>query len=61
MNIKQVQADTLSHLVLSRAATFSLSATGDITYMTECMESSQIYMSNSQDVCEASLSFDTNR
>ena len=50
MNVKQVQTDTLSHLILSRAATFSLSAIGDITYMTECMESSQIYMSNSQEV-----------
>ncbi|KAH8106992.1 actin cytoskeleton organization protein [Cristinia sonorae] len=52
MNVKQVQTDTLSHLVLSRAATYSLSALGDITYMSECMESSQIYMSNSQETAE---------
>ncbi|THH26464.1 hypothetical protein EUX98_g7719 [Antrodiella citrinella] len=52
MNIKQVQADTLSHLVLSRATTFSLSPLGDITYMSECMDSSQIYMSNSQETAE---------
>lgn len=50
MNVKQVQTDTLSHLVLSRAATWSLAPLGDITYMSECMESSQIYMSNSTEV-----------
>ncbi|KAL4251731.1 MDM20/NAA25 family protein [Abortiporus biennis] len=52
MNVKQVQTDTLSHLVLTRAATFSLSALGDITYLSECMDSSQIYMSNSQETSE---------
>ncbi|TCD64660.1 hypothetical protein EIP91_003821 [Steccherinum ochraceum] len=52
MNVKQVQTDTLSHLVLSRASTYSLSALGDITYMSECMESSQIYMNNSQETAE---------
>jgi len=50
MNIKQVQNDTLSHFVLSRASTFSLAATGDITYLSECIESSQIYNTNSQEV-----------
>lgn len=50
MNVKQVQNDTLSHLVLSRATTFSLAANGDLTYASECMESSQIYLSNSQEV-----------
>ena len=50
LNLKQVQTDTLSYLVLSRAATFSLSAIGDLTYSTECMEASQIYLSNSTDV-----------
>jgi N-terminal acetyltransferase B complex non-catalytic subunit len=50
INIKQVQNDTLSHFLLTRALTFSLSATGDLTYPSECIESSQIYVSNSQDV-----------
>lgn len=50
MNPKQVQTDTLSHLVLSRAAMWSLAPLGDITYMSECMESSQIYMANSTEV-----------
>lgn len=50
MGIKNVQNDTLSHFVLSRASTFSLAATGDITYSSECIESSQIYNSNSQEV-----------
>lgn len=50
LNLKQVQSDTLSHLVLSRAATFSNSTLGDLTYLSECMESSQIYMTNSQEV-----------
>ncbi|KAF8910991.1 actin cytoskeleton organization protein [Gymnopilus junonius] len=49
MQVKQVQHDTLSHLILSRASTFSLSATGDITLSTECLESTQIYLSNSQE------------
>lgn len=50
MHIKQVQHDTLSHLILSRASTFSLAATGDLTLATECLESTQIYLSNSQEV-----------
>lgn len=50
IGVKQVQNDTLSHFVLSRASTFSLAATGDLTYSSECIESSQIYMVNSQDV-----------
>jgi N-terminal acetyltransferase B complex non-catalytic subunit len=50
MDIKQVQNDTLSHFILSRASTFSLAATGDITYSSECIESSQIYNTNSQEV-----------
>ncbi|KAG1756688.1 N-acetyltransferase B complex non catalytic subunit-domain-containing protein [Suillus paluster] len=49
INIKQVQNDTLSHFLLTRASTFSLSATGELTYPSECIESSQIYVSNSQD------------
>jgi N-terminal acetyltransferase B complex non-catalytic subunit len=50
INLKQIQNDTLSHLVLSRASTFSLAATGDLTFIAECLESSQIYSSNSQEV-----------
>ncbi|KAJ7449885.1 actin cytoskeleton organization protein [Mycena latifolia] len=49
MQIKQVQHDTLSHFILSRASTFSLAASGDLTFATECLESSQIYISNTQD------------
>ncbi|KAJ7285761.1 actin cytoskeleton organization protein [Mycena rebaudengoi] len=49
MQIKQVQHDTLSHFLLSRASTYSLAATGDLTYATECVESTQIYVSNTQD------------
>ncbi|CAL1704660.1 unnamed protein product [Somion occarium] len=52
MNVKQVQTDTLSHLILSRAAMWSLAPLGDITYMSECMEASQIYMSNSTETAE---------
>lgn len=51
INLKQVQNDTLSHFMLSRASTFSLSSMGDLTYTTECMESSRIYLSNSEEVC----------
>lgn len=50
INVKQVQNDTLSHFILSRASTFSLAATGDLTYSSECIESSQVYMANSQEV-----------
>jgi N-terminal acetyltransferase B complex non-catalytic subunit len=50
MQIKQIQHDTLSHLVLSRASTFSLASTGDLTLASECLESTQIYLSNSQEV-----------
>ncbi|KIM49319.1 hypothetical protein M413DRAFT_438506 [Hebeloma cylindrosporum] len=49
MQIKQVQHDTLSHLILSRATAFSLAASGDLTLATECLESTQIYVSNSQE------------
>lgn len=51
MQIKQVQHDTLSHLILSRATAFSLASIGDLTLATECLESTQIYVSNSQEVC----------
>ncbi|KAF4576791.1 hypothetical protein EYR36_004771 [Pleurotus pulmonarius] len=49
---KQVQHDTLSHFILSRASTFSLAATGDLTFATECLETSQIYLSNSQETAD---------
>ncbi|KAF9052875.1 N-acetyltransferase B complex non catalytic subunit-domain-containing protein [Panaeolus papilionaceus] len=49
LNIKQVQNDTLSHLILSRASTFSLASSGDLTLSSECLEATQIYLSNSQE------------
>ncbi|KAE9409642.1 actin cytoskeleton organization protein [Gymnopus androsaceus JB14] len=49
LNVKQVQNDTLSHFILSRCSTFSLASSGDLTYSTECLEASQIYISNSQE------------
>ncbi|KAJ3999153.1 actin cytoskeleton organization protein [Lentinula boryana] len=49
LRVKQVQNDTLSHFVLSRCSTFSLAASGDLTFTSECLESSQIYVSNSQE------------
>ncbi|KAG6874208.1 hypothetical protein C0995_003754 [Termitomyces sp. Mi166 len=52
MGVKQVQNDTLSHFLLSRASTFSLASTGDLTLATECLESTQIYLSNSQEIPE---------
>ncbi|THH20680.1 hypothetical protein EW146_g718 [Bondarzewia mesenterica] len=55
LNVKQVQNDTLSHFSLSRASNFSLAATGDLTYESECLESSQIYMSNSQEVKKGNI------
>ena len=55
INIKQVQNDTLSHFLLTRASTFSLCAAGDLTYPSECIDSSQIYLSSSQDVSRALL------
>jgi N-terminal acetyltransferase B complex non-catalytic subunit len=49
LNVKQVQNDTMSYLILSRASNFSLAATGDLAYVSECLESSHIYFSNSQE------------
>jgi N-terminal acetyltransferase B complex non-catalytic subunit len=40
----------MAHYVLSRSSLFSLAASGDITYVSECLEASHIYMSNSQEV-----------
>jgi hypothetical protein len=50
LSLKQIQHDTLSHFLLSRASSFSLAATGDLTYSSECTESSQIYIANSTEV-----------
>ncbi|KAI0306474.1 actin cytoskeleton organization protein [Multifurca ochricompacta] len=52
LNVKQIQNDTLSYLILSRSTNFSLAATGDLTYASECLESSHIYFSNSQETSE---------
>ncbi|KAH9946109.1 N-acetyltransferase B complex non catalytic subunit-domain-containing protein [Epithele typhae] len=52
IKVKQVQNDTLSHFILSRASTFSLSSIGDLTFTTECLESSRIYLSNSEETAE---------
>ncbi|KAF9792094.1 actin cytoskeleton organization protein [Thelephora terrestris] len=52
LNLKQIQNDTLSHLILSRASTFALASTGDLTYSTECGEASQIYIANSSETSE---------
>ncbi|KAI9509646.1 N-acetyltransferase B complex non catalytic subunit-domain-containing protein [Russula earlei] len=52
LNVKQVQNDTMSHLILSRATNFSLAATGDLAYASQCLEASHIYFSNSQDTSE---------
>lgn len=49
-NLKSIQFDTLSHHVLSRASTFSLSSIGDLTLVNECVESSQIYTVSGVDV-----------
>ncbi|KIJ41164.1 hypothetical protein M422DRAFT_31798, partial [Sphaerobolus stellatus SS14] len=52
LNPRQMQTDTLSHLILSRAATFSLASIGDLTMPNECLEASQIYTSNSSETAE---------
>ncbi|KIY72188.1 actin cytoskeleton organization protein [Cylindrobasidium torrendii FP15055 ss-10] len=52
MQIKQVQHDTLSHFALSRSAPFSLASTGDLTYMSEHIEASNIYVTNITDTSE---------
>ncbi|KXN86896.1 N-alpha-acetyltransferase 25, NatB auxiliary subunit [Leucoagaricus sp. SymC.cos] len=49
---KQVQNDTLSHLILSRSSMFSLASTGDLTFATECLESTQIYLNNAQETSD---------
>ena len=55
MNVKQVQNDTLSHFILARASTFSLAASGDIGFTQECIEASNIYVTNSADVSVVSI------
>jgi hypothetical protein len=50
LRIKQMQTDSLSHLILARASTFCLA--GDSELVTECIESSQIYTSNVQETPE---------
>ena len=55
LNVKHVQNDTMSYLILSRATTFSLAASGDLTYASECLESSHIYFSNSQEASAPSF------
>ncbi|KAG8964769.1 hypothetical protein FRC03_001380 [Tulasnella sp. 419] len=52
LDIKQVQTDTLSHLILSRGSTFSLATNGDIGMMTECINASDIYQQNSNDTAD---------
>ncbi|KAG6917964.1 hypothetical protein DXG01_017148 [Tephrocybe rancida] len=52
MGVKQVQNDTLSHFLFSRASTFSLASTGDLTLATECQESAQIYHNSSQELAD---------
>jgi N-terminal acetyltransferase B complex non-catalytic subunit len=56
LSVKQVQNDTMSYLILSRATNFSLAATGDLAYISECLESSHIYFSNSQEASVNPLS-----
>jgi N-terminal acetyltransferase B complex non-catalytic subunit len=55
-NLKSIQLDTLSHYVLSRASTLSMSRVGDVTLVNECVEISQIYSVNGVDVSVYSLS-----
>ncbi|KAK7467226.1 mitochondrial distribution and morphology [Stygiomarasmius scandens] len=52
MRIKQVQNDTLSHFLFSRTSAFSLGSTGDLTLSTECIEASQVYLTNSQETSD---------
>ncbi|THU87266.1 hypothetical protein K435DRAFT_782074 [Dendrothele bispora CBS 962.96] len=52
MRIKQIQNDTLSHFLFSRTSAFSLGSTGDLTLSTECIEASQVYLTNSQETSD---------
>lgn len=50
LDVKQVQCDTLSHLIVARASTFSLASIGDLCMMQECIGASEIYTQNQADV-----------
>ncbi|KAJ7581325.1 actin cytoskeleton organization protein [Mycena floridula] len=54
MNVKQVQTDTLSHFILDRGSTFGMgpAAIGDLTMISECLEATQIYASNTNETGE---------
>ena len=50
IGVKNIQHDTLSHFVLSQCSNFSLAATGDLTYISECQETNQCYHGNTSEV-----------
>ncbi|KIO20263.1 hypothetical protein M407DRAFT_30110 [Tulasnella calospora MUT 4182] len=52
MDVKQVQTDTLSHLILSRGSTYSLAPVGDVGMTQECITASDIYNQNSSDTAD---------
>ncbi|KAG8985282.1 hypothetical protein FRB90_004840, partial [Tulasnella sp. 427] len=52
MDIKQVQTDTLCHLILSRGSTFSLALVGDVGMTQECIAASEIYNQNSSETAD---------
>ena len=49
-NLKGIQSDTLGHHLLSRAHTFALGSAGDIGLINECVEASQVYTVNQNEV-----------
>jgi N-terminal acetyltransferase B complex non-catalytic subunit len=49
-NLKGIQSDTLGHHLLSRAHTFALGSAGDIGLINECVEASQVYTINQNEV-----------
>lgn len=59
MDVKQVQTDTLSHLILSRGSTYSLAPVGDVGMTQECIAASDIYNQNSSDVSKRCHNFGT--
>lgn len=50
LGIKQVQHDSMFHFVQTRCSAFSLAAMGDLTYLQECTEASNIYIANTSEV-----------
>ena len=54
-NLKGIQSDTLGHHLLSRAHTFALGSAGDIGLINECVEASQVYTVNQNEVCKLRL------